>query len=195
MRPVQMEIIEIGSGRTTRLGRQDDLPSAIPVRVRGVVSWRGRPVSIDCGGAGAGITAPTPHPRRVGQRLVRRHVGQFLNRGRQFVSGVLGTGALYTLKLSETSELNEDGHFMFSLADGSDWRYANAVALTATLTTVFSLKLSNAVRYVKHPRRVSRTPTPLRPWRWRPNSDAQETEMTRCFSRSLTVAADVAFFS
>lgn len=66
-------------------------------------------------------------------------------------TATLGAGGLYTLKISPTSELTGDGHFVFSLSDGSDWRYANAVALTAKVTTVFSLKLSNTIRYVNLP--------------------------------------------
>ena len=58
---------------------------------------------------------------------------------------------LYTLKLSETSELTEDGHFVSSLSDGDDWRYANVITLTAKVTTLFSLKLSNTIRYVNLP--------------------------------------------
>lgn len=71
--------------------------------------------------------------------------------GNNLSTAILGAGGLYTLKLSKTSELTEDGHFVFSLADGSDWRYGNAIALTAKITTVFSLKVSNTIRYVNLP--------------------------------------------
>lgn len=71
--------------------------------------------------------------------------------GPNLSTATLGTGAVYALKISSTSDLSEDGHFVFSLPDGSDWRYANAVALTAKVTTVFSLKLSNTIRYVNLP--------------------------------------------
>ena len=47
--------------------------------------------------------------------------------------------------------MNEDGHFVFALSDGSDWRYTNAVGLTAKVSTVFSLKLSNTIRYLNLP--------------------------------------------
>jgi hypothetical protein len=60
-------------------------------------------------------------------------------------------GGLYTLKISDTSEVTEDGHFVFALSDGSDWRYTNAVALTAKVSAVFSLKLSNTIRYLNLP--------------------------------------------
>jgi len=33
----------------------------------------------------------------------------------------------------------------------SDWRYANTLALTAKVTTLFSLKVSNTIRYVNLP--------------------------------------------
>jgi len=71
--------------------------------------------------------------------------------GNNLSTATLGAGGVYTLKISETSDLSEDGHLLFSLSEGSDWRYANAVALTAKVTTVFSLKVSNTIRYVNLP--------------------------------------------
>ena len=71
--------------------------------------------------------------------------------GNNLSTATLGGGALYTLKISNTSELTEDGHLVFSLAQGSDWRYANAVALTAKVSTILSLKLSNTIRYLNAP--------------------------------------------
>ena len=66
-------------------------------------------------------------------------------------NATLGTGAVYTLKISTTSGLSEDGHFVFSLSDGADWRYSNALALTAKVNSIFSLKASNTIRYVHLP--------------------------------------------
>jgi putative salt-induced outer membrane protein YdiY len=60
-------------------------------------------------------------------------------------------GATYTLKISNTAEISDDGRFVFSLSEGDDWRLANIAGITAKLTTVFSLKLSNTVRYVNAP--------------------------------------------
>ena len=71
--------------------------------------------------------------------------------GSNLSTATLGGGALYTVKISDTSELSEDGHFVFSLSQGSDWRYANAVALTARVTPTFSLKVSNTIRYLNLP--------------------------------------------
>jgi putative salt-induced outer membrane protein len=71
--------------------------------------------------------------------------------GNNLSTATLGGGAVYTLKLSPNSQLSEDGHFVFSLSNGSDWRYGNGIALTAKVTTLLSLKLSNIIRYVHLP--------------------------------------------
>jgi len=71
--------------------------------------------------------------------------------GDNLSNATFSAGAVYALKISDTSELSEDGHFVFSLADGSDWRYANAAALTVKIASVFSLKLSNTIRYLNLP--------------------------------------------
>ena len=71
--------------------------------------------------------------------------------GDDLSTATLATGANYSLKVSETSEVTEDGHLVFSLADGSDWRYANIAALSVKISTLLSLKLSNTIRYVNFP--------------------------------------------
>jgi putative salt-induced outer membrane protein YdiY len=71
--------------------------------------------------------------------------------GNNLSTATLSGGGLYTLKVSETSELTEDGHFVFALSDGSDWRYTNAVSLTAKVSTIFSLKIANTIRYLNLP--------------------------------------------
>jgi putative salt-induced outer membrane protein len=71
--------------------------------------------------------------------------------GNNLSTATLGGGLLYTLKISDTSELSEDGHLVFSLSDGSDWRYTNGVALTAKVSTIFSLKITNTIRYLNLP--------------------------------------------
>jgi len=71
--------------------------------------------------------------------------------GEDLSTAFFGTGAVYTLKLSDTSEVSEDAHFAFSLSDGDDWRYSNVASVTARLASIFSLKLSNTVRYLNLP--------------------------------------------
>jgi putative salt-induced outer membrane protein len=60
-------------------------------------------------------------------------------------------GAIYKLRISETADISDEARFSASLAEGEDWRFANTAAVTAKLTTAFSLKLSNVVRYVNDP--------------------------------------------
>ena len=71
--------------------------------------------------------------------------------GANLSTATLGGGGLYTLKISDNSDLSEDAHFVFSLSQGSDWRYANALALTAKVSTALSLKVSNTARYLNAP--------------------------------------------
>lgn len=71
--------------------------------------------------------------------------------GPSLSTATLGTGGLYTLKLSETSAFTEEGRFVFALDNGSDWRFGNTAALTASLTSLLSLKLSNSIRYLNLP--------------------------------------------
>jgi putative salt-induced outer membrane protein len=71
--------------------------------------------------------------------------------GNNLSTATLGGGILYTLKISDTSELSEDAHLVFSLSDGSDWRDTNALALTAKVSSLFSLKVSNTIRYLNLP--------------------------------------------
>ena len=61
------------------------------------------------------------------------------------------TGAGYKWVFSPTADLTNDFNFSMSFEDAGDWRTANIIALTAKLTTVLSLKLSNTVRYVHEP--------------------------------------------
>jgi putative salt-induced outer membrane protein YdiY len=91
----------------------------------------------------------TPHKLFVDGGLGYANEERLLGEDRS--SALLTAGGLYTLKISDTSELSEDGHLAFSLNEGSDWRYTNIVSLTAKITTIFSLKVSNTVRYLNLP--------------------------------------------
>ena len=58
---------------------------------------------------------------------------------------------LYDWKFSDTAEITDDIRILFSLSDGGDWRSGNIFTLSAKLTTIFSLKFSNTIRYVNQP--------------------------------------------
>jgi len=66
-------------------------------------------------------------------------------------SGTWDMGLLYALKISDNAEITDEARVVFSLSDGQDWRSGNVAAVSAKLTTVFSLKFSNTVRYVNTP--------------------------------------------
>jgi putative salt-induced outer membrane protein len=66
-------------------------------------------------------------------------------------SAIWLTGAAYKLKLSETAELTDDLRLLGTFDNGDDWRLAHTIAVTARLTTLLSLKVSNVIRYANFP--------------------------------------------
>ena len=66
-------------------------------------------------------------------------------------NGVYTLGSAYALKLSATADLKDDLSFLGSVKTADDWRVAHTIALTARVTDVMSLKVSNTVRYVHLP--------------------------------------------
>jgi putative salt-induced outer membrane protein len=95
------------------------------------------------------LIQPEPHRLKVnagiGYANEQRLIGDDLSTA-EFL-----TGASYKWTISPTANLTDDFGYSVSLSEGSDWRTANIVALTAKLTTLLSLKLSNTVRYVHLP--------------------------------------------
>jgi putative salt-induced outer membrane protein len=66
-------------------------------------------------------------------------------------SGTYSGGAAYKLKLSENAHLTDELRFLGVFDNSDDWRLSNTFAVTAKLTTMFSLKFSNTVRYLNLP--------------------------------------------
>jgi putative salt-induced outer membrane protein YdiY len=66
-------------------------------------------------------------------------------------SATWSLGAGYRWKISETAEFTEDFRMTGLFADASDWRVLQAAAVTARLTKLFSLKVSNTIRYSHAP--------------------------------------------
>jgi len=60
-------------------------------------------------------------------------------------------GLDYRAKISSSAEFTDTAGFNESLSEGSDWRVQNVAALSATITTLLSLKVSNTIRYVHQP--------------------------------------------
>jgi putative salt-induced outer membrane protein YdiY len=66
-------------------------------------------------------------------------------------SATWSLGAGYKWKISETADFTEDVRLTGLFADAGDWRILQAAAVTARLTQLFSLKISNTIRYSHKP--------------------------------------------
>ena len=72
-------------------------------------------------------------------------------RGSDVSSGTYSFGGGYAWKISPTAELSDDVRFTGTFAASDDWRVANIVAISARITSLFSLKASNTIRFANVP--------------------------------------------
>lgn len=68
-----------------------------------------------------------------------------------FDSAIATLGGGYELRISETSKFTDDARIILTFADAGAWKFEQIAALTAALNTIFSLKLSNTIRYSNEP--------------------------------------------
>jgi putative salt-induced outer membrane protein len=68
---------------------------------------------------------------------------------RSFATGRLGL--LYKWKFSKTAEFSEEASFTESLKDSKDWRFGSATSLSASMTTVLSVKISYVIQTLNQP--------------------------------------------
>jgi putative salt-induced outer membrane protein len=66
-------------------------------------------------------------------------------------TAVAGAGARYKFQISDTSDFTDELRYTQSLSTGADYRLNHLAALTAKLNNLFSLKLSNLIRFVNAP--------------------------------------------
>ena len=66
-------------------------------------------------------------------------------------SATYGTGPSYRWKLSDTATISDDLRFTGIFANADNWRLLQAAAVTARLTELLSLKLSNTISFVNLP--------------------------------------------
>jgi len=71
--------------------------------------------------------------------------------GDDISTATYGAGTSYKLKLSETADLSDDFRIIGTFARSDDWRFDHVLAVTAKLTTIFSLKASTGVRFANFP--------------------------------------------
>ena len=60
-------------------------------------------------------------------------------------------GSLFKAKLSETTDLTDELRFLQTFDDATDWRLGHIVSLTVKMSEIFSLKVSNQVRFANLP--------------------------------------------
>jgi putative salt-induced outer membrane protein len=66
-------------------------------------------------------------------------------------SPIATTGLAYKWEISKTSDITEEFRYSQALDTGEDWKLDQLLAITASITNAFSLKLSNIVRYSNNP--------------------------------------------
>jgi putative salt-induced outer membrane protein len=101
------------------------------------------------GGITYALVRPRPHQLDVDAALGYAHENRVAGDNISTPQALLG--ARYKFFLSDTADITDDVTLNLSLSDSSDWRTSNTAALTAKVTTIFSLKLSNVVRFVNAP--------------------------------------------
>ena len=79
------------------------------------------------------------------------HVNEHRLVGPDVSSGTYAFGGRYRWKVSPTAELSEDSRLTGTFAAAGDWRVDNVVSIAARLTSLFSLKVSNTIRYANIP--------------------------------------------
>jgi putative salt-induced outer membrane protein YdiY len=64
---------------------------------------------------------------------------------------VANFGSTYKWQISKTADLSDAALLTASLSSGDQWRFGNALALTAAITRVLSLKLAHDVKFNNAP--------------------------------------------
>jgi putative salt-induced outer membrane protein len=101
------------------------------------------------GGAAYQLIAPDPHSLKVEAGLGYTKEDRTVGDNRSFATA--RAALIYKWKLSKTAEFGEEASFTEDLKDSKDWRFANLVSVTASVTTVLSLKISHALQRLNEP--------------------------------------------
>jgi hypothetical protein len=103
------------------------------------------------GSAGLAMTLVSGGRQKLTADLGVGYLNEDRLAGADVSSATWGTGAIYVLKLSDTSEISDDLGTVGTIDNADDWRLDHTIALTAKLTSIVSLKVSNAVRFSNFP--------------------------------------------
>lgn len=104
--------------------------------------------SDDVGAAWQALTAET-HKLKVEAGVGYTKEWRTTEETRSFATGRVGLG--YKWAISKTAELSEDLGVLMNLSQTDDWRVQNVFAVSASLTSLFSLKVSHTLNYLHDP--------------------------------------------
>lgn len=101
------------------------------------------------GGLAFLLIPPEPHSLKVESGL--GYTKETRTDGDDHSFGTARVGLLYKWKFSKTADFSEEASWTESLKDSKDWRFANAAAVSAGLTTVLSIKVSYVLQTLNEP--------------------------------------------
>lgn len=101
------------------------------------------------GGVGYKLLVGPVHMLRVDGGLGYTNEGRVTGESQSFA--LVNIGSAYKWQISKTADLTDSAVLTESLENHDEWRFTNAIALSAALTHIFSLKLSNDVKFNNSP--------------------------------------------
>ena len=101
------------------------------------------------GGLSYAVIDGTPHRLTIDGGLGFEHEDRIAEESSS--SAIALAGTTYRWDISKTSVLTDELRFILPFDDTSDWKLDHAVALTASLTSILSLRVSNTIRYAHEP--------------------------------------------
>ena len=101
------------------------------------------------GGVGYKLLPGPVHTLRVDGGLGYTNEGRVTGESQSFA--LVNIGSAYKWQMSKTADVTDSAVLTESLQDHDEWRFANAVAISAAVTHVVSLKLSNDAKFNNSP--------------------------------------------
>ena len=101
------------------------------------------------GGLGYKLLMGPVHTLRVDAGLGYTHEGRVTGDAQSFA--LVNLGSAYKWQISQSADITDSAVFTQSLEEHDAWRFNNAVAISAAITKVLSLKLSHDIKFNNSP--------------------------------------------
>jgi len=101
------------------------------------------------GGAGYKLLVGPVHTLRAEAGVGYSHEDQLIGENRSYASARAGLG--YKWQFSQAAAFTNDASYLRDLSDSSNWIFSEKAAITAALTSLFSLKASYTLLYNNEP--------------------------------------------